>query len=264
MRRRSSSMRRAADLHLHHGVAAIEIAAHLGAQRRIILARIVIAARCIDEHARIGGDPVPLGQQPEQRLAGDLRHRVPHRHVDRADRHRAVAMPARLLVGHHAGPDAIRIEILPGRIQQRSRIGLQDARGEAFADQAALAVATIGIEPVADHAPPVALHIGHHRDQARCHLGEIDIRVADRRTDRLGDLTHVGDAHWHGRPLSASDLGYSDGMRCGVPARFRFTRPCTYGSPFLDAQPHPGAVSRTQTCSPVISVGTWVGSRWRR
>ncbi len=107
--------RRAADLHLHDVVAAIEIAAHLGAQRRQILAGIVVAAGRIDEHARIGLDAVALGEQTEQRLAGDLRHRIPHRHVDGADRDRALAMAARLLVGHHRGPDLVRIEIVAGR-----------------------------------------------------------------------------------------------------------------------------------------------------
>ena len=146
-------------------------------------------------------------------LPRDLRHRVPHRHVDRADRHRAVAVPARLLVRHHAGPDAIRIEILLRRVQQRSRIGLQDARGEAFADQPALAVAAIGIEPVADHAPSVALDVGHHGDKARCHLREIDVGVADRRADRLRDLAHVGDAYWHGAALAVPNQGSAHSPR---------------------------------------------------
>ena len=61
--------RGAADLHLHDVVAAIEIAAHFAAQRRQILARIIIAAGGIDEHARVGLEAVALGQQSKQRLA---------------------------------------------------------------------------------------------------------------------------------------------------------------------------------------------------
>ena len=127
--------RGAADLHLHHGVAAVEIAAHLGAQSAEVLAGIVVAACRVDKNARIGLHAVPLGQQPEQRLARNLRHRVPHRHVDGADRHGALAMPAGLLVAHQRGPDAVGIEVVAGIVQQRLRLGLQEARSEALADQ---------------------------------------------------------------------------------------------------------------------------------
>jgi predicted amidohydrolase len=71
--------RRATDLHLDDIVAAVEVAAHLAAQRRQILAGVIIAAGGIDEHARIGGAAATLGQQAEQRLARNLRHRIPHR-----------------------------------------------------------------------------------------------------------------------------------------------------------------------------------------
>ena len=88
----------AADLHLDDVVAAVEIAAHLGPQRRVVLARIVVAAGRVDEDARVGLAAVALGQEAEERLAGDLGRRVPHRHVERPDRHRALAVAARLLV----------------------------------------------------------------------------------------------------------------------------------------------------------------------
>ena len=106
----------AADLHLDDVVAAVEIAAHLAAQRGEILAGIVITAGGIDEHARIGAAAMALGQQTKQRLARDLRHRVPHRHVDGADRDRALAMAARLFVCHQGRPDLVRIEIVAGLV----------------------------------------------------------------------------------------------------------------------------------------------------
>ena len=108
--------RRAADLHLDDVVAAIEIAAHLAAQHRQILAGIIVAAGGIDEHPRIGVALVALGQQLKQRLAGDLRDRVPHRHIDGADGDRALAMAARLFVSHQGRPDLVRIEIVAGLV----------------------------------------------------------------------------------------------------------------------------------------------------
>lgn len=81
-----------------------------------------------------------LGQEPEQRFAGDLRHDIPHRHVDRADGHRALAMPARLLIGHHHGPDTVRVEIAAIIVQQAFWIGLADARSEPLANEPALAI----------------------------------------------------------------------------------------------------------------------------
>ena len=53
---------------------------------------------------------------------------------------------------HQAGPDAVRIEIFAAVVEQRARVRLQQARREALADQAALAVAAIRVEAVADHA----------------------------------------------------------------------------------------------------------------
>jgi len=87
---------------------------------------------------------------------------------------------AGLFIGHHRGPDAIRVEVLAGRVEERRGIGFAQPRGEAFADQAALPVAPIGVESVAHDTMSVALHVGHHGDQACCHLREIDIGVADR------------------------------------------------------------------------------------
>ena len=162
--------RGAADLHLHDGVAAIEVAAHLGAQRRQVLARIVVAPGGIHEDPRIRLDAVPLGQQPEERLAGNLGDRIPDSHVDGADRDRALAVSSRLLVLHHRPPHAIGVEVVARVVEQRLRIGIEQPRQEAFADEAALTVAPVGIEAVPDHAAAVAHDVGDDRDEAHGHL----------------------------------------------------------------------------------------------
>jgi hypothetical protein len=61
------------------------------------------------------------------------------------------------------------------------RIGFQDARDEALAHQAALAVAAIRVEAVADDRLAVADHVGDHGHQAQRHLAEVDVGVADGR-----------------------------------------------------------------------------------
>src|SRR3977135_1042491 len=99
--------------------------------------------RRIDEDARLRLAPVAFGQQPKQRLAGDLRHRVPHRPVDGADRDRALAVAARLLVLHQRGPDAVRIKVVAGTVEQALGLGLHEARREALADEPALTVAAV-------------------------------------------------------------------------------------------------------------------------
>ena len=77
------------------------------------------------------------------------------------------------------------------------RIGFEQPRSETLADQAALPVASVGVESVADDAVPIANDIGHERDQARGHLGKVDIGVAYRRSDGLGDFADVDDADRH-------------------------------------------------------------------
>ena len=87
---------------------------------------------------------------------------------------------------HHRGPDRGR-----GRGCRRwRRAGSAGSAsrmrgGEALADQAALAVAAVGVEAVADDRLAVAHDVGDHGDEARGHLAEIDVGVADRRGDRL-------------------------------------------------------------------------------
>ena len=186
---------RIADLHLHDRVAAVEIAAHLGTQLLDALAGIVVATRRIDEDARVGLALVALGEQAEQRLAGDLCHGVPDRHVDRADRDRALAVSAGLLVLHHAQPRCDR----GSRLSPASFVSVfgsaSEPRREALADQAALTVAAVRVEAVADDRAAVAPHVGHDRDQRERHFGEIDIGVGDRRGDRRGHFADIDDAH---------------------------------------------------------------------
>jgi len=195
IRRRSSAIGRAADLHLHDGVAALEVAAHLGPERRVVLARIVVAAGGVDEDPRVRLAALAFGDEAEEGLAGDLGRRVPYRHVERSDGDRALAVASRLLVRHHGGPDPVRIEIAAALVEKALGRRLQDAVAEALADEAALAVPSVRVEAVADDAPPVAHDIGDDRHEARGHLREIDVGVTDRRGDRLGDLANVDDAH---------------------------------------------------------------------
>ena len=52
----------AADFHLHHGVAAVEVAAHFAAQGRHVFAGVVVAAGRIDKHLGVRYQTVPFGQ----------------------------------------------------------------------------------------------------------------------------------------------------------------------------------------------------------
>ena len=54
--------RGAADLHFNDGVAAVEVAAHLGAQGGVVLARVVVAAGGVDEDTRVGGAAGAFGE----------------------------------------------------------------------------------------------------------------------------------------------------------------------------------------------------------
>ena len=112
MRLRSVAEIGAADLHLHHPVALVLVAAHLGVQAFKLLAGVVVAAARIDQDSLVRLTAVEaLGQQLPQRFAGDLRHGIPYRHVEPARRVRAVAVAARLLIGHEAFPDRERVQV---------------------------------------------------------------------------------------------------------------------------------------------------------
>ena len=119
MRRAVLGDRCAADLHLHDGVAAVEIAAHLVPQRVEALAGIVIAAGRVDEHARVRLAPWRSASRRNSGLPAILATASHTAMSMRADGDRALAVAARLFVGHHRGPDAVRIEIVAGVVEQR-------------------------------------------------------------------------------------------------------------------------------------------------
>ncbi len=160
----------AADLHLDDVIAALNIGAHLGAECAVILAGVIISAGGIDEDLRICSAAFALGKQAEEGLAGDFCHRIPYRHVDRAHRHRALAMAAGLFIGHHRCPDPVRAEIVIGLIDQTCGVCRQNAIAEALADEPALTIAAIGVEAVANDALAAAHHIGDDGNQARRHF----------------------------------------------------------------------------------------------
>jgi phosphopantothenoylcysteine decarboxylase/phosphopantothenate--cysteine ligase len=89
----------------------------------------------------------------------------------------------------------------------------QHARNEAFAHQFALAVATIGVEAVANHRLAVAEHVGDHRDQAQRHLAEVDVGVADRAGDGNGLFANLDDLHavlrWIGPRRAREGIRYT-------------------------------------------------------
>ena len=163
----------------------------------MVLAGVVVAAGGVDEDLAVRlAVAVAVGQQLEQRLAFDLRDRIPDRHVDGADRHRALAVAARLLVGEHRVPDLVRVEVVAAWRPPASRgVGFQQARDEALAHQLALAVAAVGVEAVADHRLAVADHVGDDGHEAQRHLAEVDVGVADGRADGDGLLADFDDLH---------------------------------------------------------------------
>jgi len=191
--------RASADLHLDRAIAEIAIMLHLVAQLLEALAGIVIAACGIDPGMGIGAAAiVALGQKLPERHALGLGAEIPERHVDHADRHRALAMAARLLVGHHHGPAFRRLD-QAALVDQRFGPCRGEARDEALAHQALRRVAPVGIEAEPHHRR-VAAEIGRDGDDARRHLAEIDVGVADRRIDRRDHVADGGDAH--GRSVS--------------------------------------------------------------
>ena len=70
-----------------------------------------------------------------------------------------------------------------------------DARQKAIAHQRALAIATVGVEAVADDGFAVANDVGDDRNHRAGHFGKIDVGVGDGRGDGNGFFTDVDDAH---------------------------------------------------------------------
>src|SRR5262249_60202817 len=130
-------------------------------QGTIVIARVVVAAGYKNEDALVAlAVSVPLGEQPIQRLSGDLRDGVPDRHVHRADGDRPLAVAAWLFIHHHPIPDLRRIEIGSIRLEERARLSFQKARDESLAQEATLSVPAVGVEAVADHSPALAPDFG--------------------------------------------------------------------------------------------------------
>ena len=187
--------RHAAHLHLHAGVAEVEIVLHLVLQPVEVLAGVVVAAGRVDPRLVVEFPAVvAVGQKLPQRHALGLGHGIPQRHVEHAHRHRALAVAARLLVGHHGGPALGGIE-QAFAVEQRVGLGLLEARDEPFAQKSLLGIAAVGVEAVADHRLALDLEVGLDRHDARRHLAEVDIGVGDVGADRRDDVADGDDAH---------------------------------------------------------------------
>src|SRR3546814_7544625 len=181
---------------LYDPVAHAAVAPHLLPQGAQVLAGVVVAAGGVDEDAVVHrAVALGVGEVAIERHAGDLGDRVPHCHVDHTDSDRALAVATRLFVGHHGGPDLSRIEVVAGVVHQARGVCLPQARQEALAQQPAGGVAAVGVEAVADHRLAVAHHVGDDGDHAGCHLGEVDVGIAERRGDRHDGFADVDDAH---------------------------------------------------------------------
>ena len=88
-------------------------------------------------------------------------------------------MTAGLLIGHRRTPYPVRIQVVTGLVEKALRVCLGDPGREPLANQAALAVPAVGIEPVADDALAVADDVGDHSHEAGGHFREINVGVAD-------------------------------------------------------------------------------------
>src|SRR5690554_6906447 len=96
----------------------------------------------------------------------------------------AIAMPAGLLVRHERTPNGERVEIIPLAVDERLWVGLHQPRDEPLTQDAALGIAPIRHEPVADDRLAITDHIrldGHYADD---HGRKRDVRVTDVRCDR--------------------------------------------------------------------------------
>ena len=156
---------RPANLHLYDRVSPVEIRPHLRAQSIEILAGIVVSSGCIHKHARVCLQSPALRKEAKQRFARDLCHCIPYRHVNCSDGYGAFAMSTGLLIAHQRSPNAIWIDIVLRIIQHRLGIGLMHAWSETLPDQAALTVAPIRVEPIANYGSAVTHNIRNHSNQ---------------------------------------------------------------------------------------------------
>jgi hypothetical protein len=102
---------------------------------------------------------------------------------------------AGLLVHEHAIPGAVRVDVAAVVRGEVALLRLHEARDEALAHERALPVAPVGVEAVAHHAPAVPHGVGHDGHERQRHLGEIDVRVADGRSDRVRLFAYFQDPH---------------------------------------------------------------------
>ena len=82
-----------------------------------------------------------------------------------------------------------------GVVEQGGGFGLTQARGKALADEPTLAVAAIRVESVAYDRLAVADHVGDHGYHRAGHFRKIDVGVGNRRGDRHGFFSDLGDSH---------------------------------------------------------------------
>ena len=172
------------------------MAAHLVLQVAHRLSREVPAAADIAEDFL--GDlaaVVALGQHAMERLFGDLGDRVPDRDLDRADGDRALAVAAGFFLLHHGGEDPARIEIGLRLVEERARIGAEDARDEARAHRRPAGIAPGRVEGEADDGTAVAHDVGDDRHDRGRHLGKIEARIAHVGFQGDGAFADIDDTH---------------------------------------------------------------------
>ena len=166
--------RRAADLHLHHRVAGIEMALHLVLQFLDALAGRVPAAADIDEHF-VRHLP-PLKRSASSACSGLSAILATASHNATS----IVPMPTeRSLCPPDFSLRIITASILAAQIvaclvRAATSGRLQDARDKARAHLRAAGIAAGGIEREAGDRLAVAHHVGDHRDHRGSHLGEVD------------------------------------------------------------------------------------------
>ena len=165
-------------------------------------------------------------QMTMQRQVGDLRRRIPERHVERSDRHAALAVTTRLLAGHHHVPCAHRIEIASRR---------QQPRGKPFADEPTLGITPERSEAVPHDSGSVPAGIRDDRDDARRETAARRAGSAESR-DRHRALPDFDDSH-------AGEL-----RRCRLEDRRLRYYLLRAASSFLPSAPTP---SSGQLCHPV-------------
>ena len=130
-----------------------------------------------------------------ERQAGQLGGQIPGGHVDHRHGDRSFAVTAGLLVTHRGVPDPGGIEHAGVRVAERIGGCGQDPWEQPLAEDPALGVAPVGVEPVPDHRIAVSGLVGHQGRDADGHSGEVDGGVAHAGADGNGDLPGIDDPH---------------------------------------------------------------------